>query len=112
MNGNIIGTGISFVGGSNVEISGNVENETSELLVGSGAQVHISGNVGVVTFIIDEAGAVAIDGNLDLSERLEVAANASLDVNGNLSCDPGATTSVDSTATIITGGNNECAALP
>ena len=111
VDGNIVGVGLSFVGGSNVEINGNFEDAMNELLVGPGAQVHFTGSVQAATLEIEDGGAVLIDGNLHVSGSLELGPNASLVMGGSLGCDPGATASIDPTATVGIGGNDECSAL-
>lgn len=110
--GNIIGVGTSFVGGSNVEVDGNLIDEmTNALLVGPGAEVLFNGNVGVATLVMEKEGAIVIHGNLQVVESLNLGPDASLDVDGNLGCDTGTTAEIDATASISIGGNNECQAL-
>ncbi len=110
--GNIIGVGISFFGGSNVEIDGNAENATHLMLVGPGAQVHLTGNVQMATIEIEEAGAVTIDGNLTVGTSLYIGPNSFLTVGGNVACDTISTARIDSLATIAIGVSSECPALP
>lgn len=108
--GNIVGVGLSFAGGSNVQINGNVgDDQSNEVLVGQGAQVTFSGNLEAATLVIDENGVVTVDGNLDLTTSLEMGANASLTVAGNLICESGATTIIAPSATITVVGNVSCA---
>ena len=132
INGNVSGMGLSFVGGDNIEINGNVSGNRNELLVGLEAEVHINGNVEVAALKVAQEGEFYIDGNVEVAvlkvaqkgefyiegnltvvERLELAANSSLDVNGNLICDSGTSADVSQQDVAIKiGGNNECATLP
>ncbi len=109
VNGSIVGVGVSFIGGSNVEINGNLEDSMRELVVGPGAQVHFTGSVAVATLIIEDGGSLVVDGNFDVSESVTLGPNAFLQVD-NFTC-PGATASIDLTATVIILGNNDCGAL-
>jgi len=112
VDGNIESVGTSFVAGSNVEISGNIEdNQSNELLFGPVAQVHFSGNVMVAKLVIEKNGYVTINGNLEVNGFLELHADVSLEVLGNLKCVPETTANVDDSAIVTIGGNNECAAL-
>ena len=113
--GNITGVGLLFVGGSNVQINGNVgDDQSNEVLVGQGAQVTFSGNLAAATLVIGEDGVVTIDGNLDLATSLVMGANASLMVSGNVICDSGATAMIDPTAIAnitVVGNVDDCDAL-
>ncbi len=107
--GNILGAGISFIGGSNVEISGNIQDsQSNEVLLGPGAQVDFGGDVKAATLVIEQGGAATIDGDLEVAVKLELGPSTSLTVLGNLICNPGATVSIDPTATLIIGGSNGC----
>ena len=114
VNGDITGVELSFIGGSNIEVNGNLQN-VGQLSVGPGAEALLKGNVEteIASLILEEASLLTIEGNLKLSERLEVRENAVLDVYGNLICDEeGISYTVEATAEINIGGNNECLVLP
>ncbi len=112
VDGNIIGVGQLFIGGENVVINGSFFDSANELVVGPGAQVDFTGDVLVGTITIGDGGSVSINGDLDFITDFIMGPNASLFVNGNLSCAQGGTASIDPTATINVNGNILCTAIP
>ncbi len=110
VDGNIEGVSLTFVGGSNAVVNGNVT--ADKVLVGPGAvATFIDGSGTFAVLEIEEGGAVDFNGNLQITERLELGANAALGVGGNLLCTDEATAIVDPTATVTFGGSNKCPAL-
>ncbi len=108
ISGNVENCGAVIIAGSNVVINGNFEVDGGSVIVEKDASASFAGNIKAFVVSLGVAGALSVDGNLEVYSSLTVAAGASIDVAGNLTCDSGVIAAVNPSATISVAGNSEC----